>query len=220
MGHLHYRLRGRRTLTRVMAVLVGFGVALTLFILLGWLIQPPQEKPPVDDSLRLNWAQVEQEQAVQTRKPAPDKPDMKPPEEQPQVPTPETPKTQAVSAPNAVLPAPDLSLNGLSSPVGAPSLNGIDVGPSGPAMLTPVYREPPRYPRRAQRRGIEGWVELVFAIDAEGKVIADSMKVVGADPANVFDHAAKRAIARWRFDPLPDGQSGQRLVRQRLEFQL
>lgn len=84
------------------------------------------------------------------------------------------------------------------------------------AAPRPTRRVPPEYPSRARRRGLEGHVVVAFTIRPDGEVERDSIKVVEADPARVFDRAAARAIAGWEF---PAAGSSRR-VRQRLEFQL
>ncbi len=87
----------------------------------------------------------------------------------------------------------------------------VDVG-----QAAPTERVPPEYPARAQRRGLEGHVEVEFVIRADGSVDPSSIRVLSARPRNVFDDAARQAVARWRFEP------AERLRRasQRLEFQL
>lgn len=80
----------------------------------------------------------------------------------------------------------------------------------------PTKRVPPEYPSRAQRRGIEGFVEVRFTIMPNGQVNADSIRVTEAEPRHVFERAALRAIAGWQF---PRGNAP-REARQRLEFRL
>ncbi|QEA40135.1 TonB family protein [Pistricoccus aurantiacus] len=84
------------------------------------------------------------------------------------------------------------------------------------ATPTPTKRVPPEYPARAQRRGIEGFVEMRFTIRPDGSVEPGSIQVVDARPRRVFDQAARRAIADWAF---PRAERP-RIVTQRLEFQL
>jgi protein TonB len=66
----------------------------------------------------------------------------------------------------------------------------------------PRVRITPEYPPSAQRKGTEGWVRVQFSITATGAV-RDAV-VVDSDPQNVFDSAALRAMARWRYDPKID----------------
>lgn len=84
------------------------------------------------------------------------------------------------------------------------------------AAPRPTRRVPPQYPSRAQRRGLQGHVVVAFTIRPGGEVDRDSITVVEADPARVFDRAARRAIADWEFP----ASGSPRRVRQRLEFKL
>ena len=63
-----------------------------------------------------------------------------------------------------------------------------------PKLLTQV---PPRYPQRAMRQRIEGWVALRLTVAADGSVQAAD--VVDAQPEGVFDMEAIRAARRWKF---------------------
>jgi len=69
--------------------------------------------------------------------------------------------------------------------------------------VIPVVRVPPDYPVREQTRGIEGWVQIQFSVTATG-MVRDPV-VVAAEPRGVFDEAALKAIARWRYNPRIDG---------------
>jgi periplasmic protein TonB len=69
--------------------------------------------------------------------------------------------------------------------------------------VIPLVRINPDYPPRALSRGLEGWVQVQFTITPTGTV-ADA-KVVNAEPKNIFDDAALKAIARWRYNPKVDG---------------
>jgi protein TonB len=68
--------------------------------------------------------------------------------------------------------------------------------------VIPLVRINPDYPPRALSRGLEGWVQVQFTITATGTV-KDAM-VVNAQPKNIFDDAALKAIARWRYNPKVD----------------
>jgi protein TonB len=69
--------------------------------------------------------------------------------------------------------------------------------------VLPLVRIAPDYPARAAARGIEGWVIVQFTITPTGSV-RDPI-VVEAMPKNVFDDAALKAIARWRYNPKVEG---------------
>ena len=65
--------------------------------------------------------------------------------------------------------------------------------------LVVLSRVLPRYPPRAEARGIEGWVRLEITATPAGTV--SDAKVVDASPKEIFDQAALEAIRRWRFKP-------------------
>jgi protein TonB len=67
----------------------------------------------------------------------------------------------------------------------------------------PVVRVDPDYPPRALRGGIEGWVDVRFSVTATGAV--RDVVVVDSSPKNVFDEAALKAVARWRYNPKVEG---------------
>ena len=69
--------------------------------------------------------------------------------------------------------------------------------------VIPLVRIAPDYPPRALSRGLEGWVQVQFTITATGTV--KDPTVVNSDPKNIFDDAALKAIARWRYNPRVDG---------------
>ena len=85
--------------------------------------------------------------------------------------------------------------------------------------LVQTRYEPPRYPRAAQRRGIEGWADVEFIVRADGT--PDQIAVVESQPGAVFDSAAIDAVRDWRYEPLdttdPDAFARARI---RLEFNL
>ncbi|MFD2437791.1 energy transducer TonB [Modicisalibacter luteus] len=112
-----------------------------------------------------------------------------------------------------------------SQPQSTPTESLVDSGQASTAASAasgevaspqPTRRVPPEYPRRALRRGIEGYVEVRFTIQPNGRVDQGSLRVVEARPRNVFERAAMRAIADWHFPTA----SAPREARQRLEFKL
>jgi protein TonB len=84
----------------------------------------------------------------------------------------------------------------------------------------PLVRVEPQYPMRAEQRGIEGWVEMMFTITAAGTV--KDVVVTASHPGTVFDRAATRAVQKWKYSPkVEDGVPIERRgIRQRLKFQL
>lgn len=89
-----------------------------------------------------------------------------------------------------------------------------DDGADAPAAPVPLQRVAPVYPRTARLAAVQGWVELAFSIDADGR--ARAVEVVGAEPPRIFDAAARRALERWRYPVWAAGQA----VTQRFDFVL
>jgi protein TonB len=82
---------------------------------------------------------------------------------------------------------------------------GVGVG-SADMDIVPLVRVNPRYPPRAQSRGIEGWVHLRFTITRQGTVT--DVQVVDADPKGYFERSAKRAVGKYKYKPkIQDGEA-------------
>ncbi|MDR5906618.1 TonB family protein [Franzmannia qiaohouensis] len=165
----------------------------------------PDPEPLPEDDVPLELDETLPEMSEVTPEPPPPEPE---PEAQPQ-PEPEAqPEPSPVAESTEV--APDSAAT-RQSDVQADSQTPVDVG-----QLSPTSRVPPEYPARAQRRGLEGFVELRFVIRPDGSVDPSSVQVTSAQPRNVFDRAAIEAVQRWQFEPA----GGLRRAQQRLEFQL
>ncbi|AKS41514.1 M56 family metallopeptidase [Wenzhouxiangella marina] len=77
----------------------------------------------------------------------------------------------------------------------------------------------PRYPVSAFNERIEGEVQLEFRVRTDGSV--DQIQILNSAPDGVFDDAAVRALAQWKFEPaMLDGQPIARRATQVMEFRL
>jgi TonB family protein len=77
----------------------------------------------------------------------------------------------------------------------------------------------PAYPETALRRGAEGWVDLEFIVDRDGR--PRDIAVTGAEPVGVFDRAAMQALGRYRYTPFElEGVAYERRVELRMRFVL
>ncbi len=77
----------------------------------------------------------------------------------------------------------------------------------------------PKYPRSAQRRGISGWVELLFTVTTDGTV--KDVVVHASEPRDLFDNAATRAVEKWEFEPvLENGAAIEQRAAVRMMFAL
>jgi len=193
-----------RTLVSLpLAVLLAGALFLSLSHLagLGKQLQPHEAK-----TVHFDFMQVRREsetQILQRSKP-------EPPEEVEPEPAPPMPQVAAsaqvsIDAPKLDIVVPDVdigmkldissSLNGLKAPVIGATAMHFDQDAS------PLVQIPPKYPRRALRRKTEGAVKIEFIVNPDGTVNADSLKILSAKPANVFNREALRAIRKWRFKP-------------------
>lgn len=85
----------------------------------------------------------------------------------------------------------------------------------------PVRRKyvPPKYPRDALLRGLEGTVAVSFTVAPDGG--PENIAVVSATPRNTFDRAAMAAVRQWQFDPaIVDGQAVSHPMEVEIEFVL
>ncbi|HMB59753.1 MAG TPA: TonB family protein, partial [Xanthomonadales bacterium] len=56
----------------------------------------------------------------------------------------------------------------------------------------PISQVSPKYPWRARKEGVEGFVELAFSLDSQGKVT--DIEVLDAMPTDTFERAATKAL--------------------------
>jgi len=93
--------------------------------------------------------------------------------------------------------------------------------PESAAASPPVAisKAQPDYPEQAKKRRAEGWVEMDFVVTQLGTVA--NITVVRAEPKGLFDRAAMRALARWKFKPASRaGKPVDARVRTRIGFKL
>lgn len=83
------------------------------------------------------------------------------------------------------------------------------------SALTRTRYVAPQFPDVARQRGIDGWVDLQFLVGTDGGV--SDVKVVGAQPAGIFEQAALEALRHWHYQPV---LRGGRLVSQRARVRL
>jgi len=176
----------------------GIIIALTLL----WLMQLMVVK---DDNKIVVKAQRPVMEFVRLKRPSEthlkqrEKPEEPPPPESPppQMPELELATNQpTVNAPDIAMAMPKLS--GLAMDFNGPYIGAVRQGSPDRDFMV-LSRIPPRYPYRAERKKIEGWVKVSFVITAQGTV-QDAI-VVDAKPKGIFDKAALQAILKWRFKP-------------------
>jgi len=173
------------------AVAVGALLTTSMFWLLWHLVGTAFDVGDMSEATRIDFSRMRRDTEIQTKR------DEKVERERPP-PTPETPR-MAFSAGgienNVAQLTPVVDARGAMSRMSMTAGSDRDV--------IPLVRIAPDYPPRALSRGLEGWVQVQFTITATGTV-KDAV-VVNAEPKNIFDEAALKAIARWRYNPRVDG---------------
>jgi TonB family protein len=87
------------------------------------------------------------------------------------------------------------------------------------AELEVLEFAPPVYPERALTRGAQGWVDLEFIVDREGR--PRDLVVMAAEPPGEFDAAALAAVGNYVFVPFEQaGRVYERRIGLRLRFAL
>jgi len=106
----------------------------------------------------------------------------------------------------------------------APQLD-IDIGPAVAGdiriarELTPLVPVSPDYPPGALAKRIEGFVLLRFEVTETCSV--ESPEFLRAEPAGLFERAAKRAVTRWKFQPqIREGKPTRVVAMNRVVFML
>ncbi len=191
-----------------LAVLLGGAFTVSVFWLLWHLVSGPVETGDMVEARRIEFTRMRQDTAVESRT------DEKPQLEEPP-PPPELPQMSFLSS-NV-----NNNVATLTPVVDARSaLQGLSLSAGSDTDVIPLVRIPPDYPPRALSRELEGWVLVRFTITETGTV--KDPVVVEAEPANIFDEAALRAIARWRYNPkIENGVAVERVgVQTVLDFQL
>jgi protein TonB len=173
------------------ALVVGAAFTSSMFWLLWTLVGTAFDVGDRSEATRIEFSRMRRDTEVATKR------DEKVERERPP-PTPETPR-MAFSAGgienNVAQLTPVVDARGAMSRMSMSAGSDRDV--------IPLVRINPDYPPRALSRGLEGWVQVQFTITPTGTV--SNAVVVNAEPKNIFDDAALKAIARWRYNPKVEG---------------
>ena len=187
---------------------LGAAVTTVLFFIMQAVIASDEAK--LDEGAKgklLELVRLEDDEEIQTkqRKPKPPPPPDEPP--------PDMPKPEFESS--------DIS-QGMD--IGVVDVNvNLNVGGGGfssDGEYLPIVKVAPVYPRRAQTRGIEGYVVLEFIVTKTGAV--RNPYVIEAKPPGIFDRSAISAALKFKYKPKvvngePIDVAG---VRNRITFEL
>lgn len=188
---------------------LGLIVTVLLFLLMQALIK--SDKSPFTDAAKgkiVDFVRLQEDEMidVKQRKPKPPPPPDEPP---PDMPKPEF----------------DSSVDSQGVAIGAADIN-VDLNMQGTGGFSsdgeylPIVKVAPVYPRRAQTRGIEGYVLLEFVVTETGAV-RDPV-VIEAQPPGIFDRAAIQAALKFKYKPkVVNGQAVEVAgVRNLIKFEL
>jgi protein TonB len=175
----------------IVAVILGAIFTTSVFALLSHLVGRQVDVAAFKEATRIDFSRLRKDTEVQTKR------DQKVERERPP-PTPEMPK-MAFSASgienNVATLTPVVDARG--------AMTRMSMSAGSDRDVIPLVRIAPDYPPRALSRGLEGWVKVQFTITPTGTV--KDPKVVDAMPKEMFDDAALKAIARWRYNPRVEG---------------
>ena len=171
--------------------LIGVGQGSVVTFLLFFLMQAviATDEARLDEGAKgklLDFVRLEEDQELQTkqRKPKPPPPPDEPP---PDMPKPEFESSDISQGVDVG--AVDVNVN----------LNVEGGGFSSDGEYLPIVKVNPQYPRRAQTRGIEGYVLLEYIVTKTGAV-RDPV-VIEAKPPGIFNRAAINAALKYKYKP-------------------
>jgi protein TonB len=195
----------------LVTVAMGVVTAFLLFWLMQALVSVEGELKESSGRLSVDYVRLKRDDTPELKKREP--PKREKPEQTP--PPPQMNMAKAINPSDAVgeiVPMIDTSAE--LEKVASLGAGGADRAP------VPLVRVDPEYPPRARARGIEGYVDLEFTISPVGTV--QNPRVIGANPAIVFDRAALQAVRRWKYNPRIEGGTpvSQQGVQVRLRFEL
>ncbi|HWM29447.1 MAG TPA: energy transducer TonB [Woeseiaceae bacterium] len=174
-----------------LTLLLGGAFSLWMFWLLWTLISQPINVGEMMEATRIEFSRMRRDTEAATKR-------EERAEREPPPPAPEMPR-MSFSASGV-----DNNVAGLNPTINTGSaISRMDLSAGSDTDVIPLVRIAPEYPARALSRGIEGWVQVQFTITATGGV-KDAV-VVASEPPRLFDEAALRSIARWRYNPRVEG---------------
>ena len=166
----------------ITSILITLGLIFTMYMLIK-MDEPDLE---AKKSIKLpDFKSSPRNEDLQTIAPKPDRPDDV--LEQPDIPDVDVTPDRIDINSNLALGAVKVGINR--------NLKGFD---SNDGEYLPIFRAPPIYPRRAQERGLCGYVDLSFTVTAAGGVRDPQ---VTASSSSMFESAAKKAALKYKYKP-------------------
>lgn len=193
----------------VFGVVLGLVTTFLLFMIMQSIIK--SDRNPFSDAFDgriVDIVRLNQDEEIEIKKRKPPKPP--PPDEPP----PDMPKPDFDNA--AISQGVDVGAVDVNVDLNVGGVGGF----SSDGEYLPIVKVAPVYPRRAQTRGIEGYVLLEFVVTKTGAVA--NPVVIEASPPGIFDRAAINAALKFKYKPKvvngePIDVAG---VRNRITFEL
>lgn len=175
------------------AIFASIGVTFGLFMVMNFLVKPADELDLNDDQqVRvLDFLRDIEDTPPQRLERVVEKP------VEVEAPPPE------IDTPQIDVARPDklnLSISRASTGAGV-NLGSLDLGPSTDGDYLPLVRVQPQYPRRAQERGVSGYVIVELTVSGDGTVPPESVIIIEADPKGYFERAARKAALKFKYKP-------------------
>jgi protein TonB len=180
------------------ALLLSLVVTTGLFGFMRVLTNSRSETGDAAPITKFEFVRLRRSETIEAKKR--EKPEIEKPEQAPVAPT------LAVAEEQGAEVALDVQAlaSGLGAEFGSAGGRGGDMG--GPGFSTgladraalPLVRVDPQYPPQAQRRKLEGWVQVRFTLTTAGSV-KDPMVVKSSDP--IFEKPAVQAVSKWKYQP-------------------
>lgn len=179
------------------ALVIAFATTILVFWVMQSLITSGGSVNLNDNLERLqSFVMVQPDDEVQTKDRKPKKPPVAPKE---------PPKPDMVKPDLSSSSSNDLAMGNLEFATDLALDAGL-AGAGGDGEMMPIVKVAPTYPRRAQQRGIEGYVVVEFTVSTLGTVM--DPVVVEAEPKGIFDKAAIDAAKRFKYKPkMVDGKA-------------
>jgi len=182
------------------AMLAAAGISLGLFGFLRAMIDVRVEAGEALAISKVEFVRLRREAEIEEKKR--EKPEREKPEQAPVTPT------LAVAKEEGVVLGLDVEAiaAGIGSEFGSAGGHGGDGSLGGLSFSAgladrdplPLVRVEPQYPPEAQRRKLEGWVQLRFTISTAGSV--KDPEVVQSSHS-VFERNALQAVRKWKYQP-------------------
>ncbi|WP_122035378.1 energy transducer TonB [Aliivibrio sp. EL58] len=181
-------------LRSLLALILAIVMTLALFSFMAWMTIQTKNSTATSATLQFDVIMTEPDSQSQRRiRQLPEPPK-----------TPSAPQSQSKLSSQVsnvdieketTMPSVELGEIGLNVAVSLPSFEGL--GQNQQAM--PLYRVEPKYPSRALKRKMEGYVILRFTIDELGK--PTDIESIEAEPSRVFVRPAIQALKQWKYQP-------------------